>query len=228
MLSLLQASFKRIDRKLRNSFGMDISTPSGRFASHIHASVFDHAFLRLMWANLSEIAPGVWRSNQPGPARIRRYADMGVKTIINLRGATPWSFYLFERDACERLGIQLIDAQIYAYRASRKEELVNLVDALKSVQTPFLMHCKSGSDRAGMASMLWLMIVNGDSLDKARRQLSLKHLHLKSSSAGIVDHFFDLWAARNAQSPISIDDWIRTEYDPASLTDSFAELRKRK
>ena len=46
----------------------------------------DHGFLRIWWHNLHEVAPGVWRSNQPGPSRVRAAAGMGIRTIINLRG----------------------------------------------------------------------------------------------------------------------------------------------
>jgi len=228
MLSQLQSSFKRVERGLRNAFGKDISTPRKRFFAHIHMMIFDHSFFRVPWWNLEEIAPGVWRSNQPDPRRVRRYGEMGIKTIVNLRGATPWSFYLFEEKACKDHGITLINAQIYAKQAARRHELIHLVDVLTTVEAPFVMHCKSGSDRAGMASILWLMMVKGDSLESARRHLDFwPHLHVRASKAGIVDHFFDVWEARNARSPISIEEWIRTEYDTAEMTASFKASREK-
>ena len=46
----------------------------------------DHGFLRIWWHNLHEVAPGMWRCNQPGPSRVRAAAGMGIRTIINLRG----------------------------------------------------------------------------------------------------------------------------------------------
>lgn len=228
MLSIFKTTFKRVERKLRSMFGKDISTPVERFKSHIHMNIFDHSFLRVLWWNLEQIAPGVWRSNQPGPRRVGRYGRMGIKTIVNLRGATPWSFYLFEKEACARHGITLINAQIYAHQAARRHELIHLVDQLEQVRAPFLMHCKSGSDRAGMASILWLMIVEGKPLDEVRSHLGLRYLHVKNSSAGIVDHFFEMWEARNARDPIPIAEWIRTEYDTDALTASFAAARAKR
>ncbi|MGB2462945.1 MAG: protein tyrosine phosphatase, partial [Candidatus Puniceispirillaceae bacterium] len=44
----------------------------------------DHGFLRLYWHNEHEIAPDMWRCNQPSPSRIRKAADRGIRTIINL------------------------------------------------------------------------------------------------------------------------------------------------
>ena len=40
----------------------------------------DHGFLRVAWHNQHQIADGVWRSNQPGPSRIAKLADQGIKT----------------------------------------------------------------------------------------------------------------------------------------------------
>jgi hypothetical protein len=33
----------------------------------------------------------------------------------------------------------------------------------------------------------------------------------------------DVYEARNAQEPIAIEEWIRTEYDRDALTESFAQ-----
>ena len=50
--------------------------------------IFDHGLLRKAWRNAAEIDAGVWRSNQPDPAAIRRLAAQGFRAILNLRGAT--------------------------------------------------------------------------------------------------------------------------------------------
>jgi len=84
------------------------------------------------------------------------------------------------------------------------------------------VHCKSGADRTGLAAALYLMVVEDQPFDLARKQLSFRFLHIRRSSTGILDHFFDAYEARNAASPITIEDWIKTEYDPEALTKSFA------
>ena len=60
----------------------------------------DHGFLRVWWHNLHEIAPGMWRSNQPGPGRVLAAAQMGVRTIINLRGPRDDGGWQLEAEAC--------------------------------------------------------------------------------------------------------------------------------
>ena len=61
----------------------------------------DHGFLRVWWHNLHEIRPGVWRSNQPSPARVHAAADRGIKTIINLRGPRSDGGWRLEKEACD-------------------------------------------------------------------------------------------------------------------------------
>jgi len=57
----------------------------------------------------------MYRANQPSPEHIARYAkELGLKTIINLRGQSPKGYYLLEKEACERHGIQLVDFQVFS------------------------------------------------------------------------------------------------------------------
>jgi hypothetical protein len=75
------------ERHLRDSFGDDIETPKGRFWAYVHFHLMDHAFFRVLWANMRELAPDVYRSNQPSPRRIAKWKAKGIQTVVNLRGA---------------------------------------------------------------------------------------------------------------------------------------------
>lgn len=221
---MLRALFTRIhqaENKISRSFGTDISTPRSRRAAKWHFYLFDHGFLRGLWTNQYEIAPGVWRSNQPSPARLRKLADMGIKTILNLRGQDKFSFYLFEREACESLGITLIDRKIYARNLIGPKAYLELFDIFDRLEKPFLLHCKSGADRAGLVSALWLLDQEGASVDEARAMLSLKYAHLKRTKTGLMDHIIDCYAADTAQTPMPIRQWFAEVYDHRALIASF-------
>ncbi|NCW54634.1 MAG: hypothetical protein EBV97_12720 [Rhodobacteraceae bacterium] len=73
---------KMLDSKLRRAFGKDLETPSGRFWARIHYHLFDHAFLRVFWTNHKEIAPGVFRSNQPTFTHITNTKNEYVKNLV--------------------------------------------------------------------------------------------------------------------------------------------------
>lgn len=217
----LGSKLSEFERRLRTSFGTDLSTPAGRRAAWWNFQLFDHAFLRVFWTNFDEVAPGVYRSNQPSPKRLEKMKAMGIREVLTLRGNGRASHYILEEEACARLGLGFKYAAIPARFAPRVEALTSLIETLRGMEKPFLLHCKSGADRAGMASALYLAIIEGRPIAEARKQLSIRYLHLSTTATGIIDHFFDHFEARLAQGEIGLEEWIRTEYDPQVLLASW-------
>ena len=216
------SSLRKKERAFRTSFGHDITDPNERRKSQLHFDWLDHGILRKHWHNFAKVAPGVYRANHPDHRRFKAYAAQGIKTILNLRGAASQPHYLFEVESCAALGLTLVDIKFSARQAPSKKASRKLLTSFETIEKPFLIHCKSGADRTGLAAALYLMVVEGQPLDEARKQLSFRFLHIRRSSTGILDHFFDTYEARNAASPIAIADWIATEYDPELLTRTFA------
>ena len=227
MIARLGQRLKSWEVALRTSWGDDISTPALRRQALWHFHLFDHAWLRLLWTNFAPVAPGVFRSNQPDPARLARLKERGIRTIVNLRGTPRQSHYLFESEASAALGLTLVNHQLHARRAAPRAELLALIETLRSAERPLLLHCKSGADRAGLASAIHLLAIEGRSLAEARRQLSPAYMHFRWSQTGICDQLLDSYEARLTRGPIGFEDWIATEYDPAVLEADFAARRAR-
>lgn len=212
--------------RMAAKYGSSITTREARRAAWWHFQLMDHAFLRALWTNLDEIAPSVWRANQPSPRRLAAYQRrLGLASVVNLRGASQQGFYLFEAEICHKLGLTLHDVHFSARRAPKKAALLAVFDLFEKLQKPVLIHCKSGADRTGLISALYLLDVEHRPLAEAKRQLSFRYLHLKSTETGIMDHFLTLYEAE-AQGR-SIRDWVANDYDPARLKASFAALRTK-
>lgn len=227
MFKALKSRLDRFESDLRKSFGDDISTPAGRRAAFWHSQLMDHAFLRAWWTNIGQVAPGVWRANQPSPKRLRRYhEDLGIKTVISLRGRKRMSHLLFEEETCQQLGIPLHVLGLGARALVRRDVLLHLLDLFETVERPFLMHCKSGADRAGLASALYLMHMENAPVDQAARQLTLRHLHLKNDRTGVLDFMLKAYAQDTADSPMPIREWIETRYDHKALNEAYRASRK--
>lgn len=225
LLETLRKRIKSAERGLRESFGDDIS-PEKRWQAWAHFHLFDHAFLRHYWTNFYKVADGVYRSNHPGPWRLKKYHEKGIVGLLNLRGADRFSPWLFEQEAAESYGMTLRVAKIYARRPATREEMLILIEALKTMPKPFVMHCKSGADRAGFAAAIYQVIVENVPIAKAKEQLHWRYFHLKSSKTGVVDHILDLFEARQAETGIDMETWFKTEYDPEAATQSFADSRQ--
>lgn len=228
MFSRLLKYLETRERAWRHSFGHDLSTPAKRRQAMIHFNWIDHGILRKFWTNFYEVAPGVYRSNQPSPERLKRYKAKGIKSVINLRGTSPFNHYLLEQESCETLGLTLASLHFSATNLPQRETLLALEEHFKTLEHPIVMHCKSGSDRAGFASALYLMMIKGASVEEASRQLALKYLHVKNSKAGILDYFLESYRKSDKASPITISDWIRTEYDRDAMISAYKAYRKGK
>ncbi|KPP86137.1 MAG: Tyrosine phosphatase family [Rhodobacteraceae bacterium HLUCCO07] len=216
------AKFHTWRRNLRDDLKVSsLATPEDRRKARQYMLWFDHEIVRIPWANFGQVAPGVYRSNQPTRARLENYAARGIKTILFLRAASPIPPYLFARENCEALGLTLVERSLSARSAPKRERVMDLIATFPTLEKPFLMHCKSGADRASLASVIWLLSQEGASVAQARKMLSPRFIHFKWTRTGILDYFLDTYEARNARTPIRFADWVATEYDPAALQAGF-------
>ncbi len=223
MIRRINQRLKRLQTSLSDTYGTDISTPEARRAAWWHFQLMDHAFLRVWWTNFAEVAPGVFRQNQPSPARLALLRAQGIRSILNLRGRSTQGFYLFERESAARLGLQMADLQMSAKTLPARETLLALRELFETLPKPMLLHCKSGSDRTGLAAALYLMMIHDVPVAKAAKELSFRFLHRKKGPTGVLDHFLRVYAKAEADSGISLMDWIETVYDPAIVTASFKD-----
>ncbi|QIE45371.1 dual specificity protein phosphatase family protein [Pseudohalocynthiibacter aestuariivivens] len=216
--------FKRItewERNLRQSYNTDLSTPENRRRAEIYNLWFDHAVLRIFWTNFYPVAPGVYRSNQPTHRRFEKLKAMGIRSILNLRGSAGAAHYLVEEESCAKLGLNLVNVTLHARFAAPRHDIQAVIAAFRSIEKPFVMHCKSGADRAGFASAIYLLVIEGRPVSEVRKMLSFKYLHIKSSRTGVLDYILDLYEARNARAPISFEDWVETEYENETVQAEF-------
>ena len=221
MIGSLLTKLDNFERSVRTSFGRDISSRSGRFWAHVHFHLMDHAFLRVFWNNFHQVGNEVYRANQPSPSHLKSYKDKGIKAVLNLRGFTQQSYALFEEDSCKNLGLDLISVPLSGSSAPQPEKLLEIIDIMEKIPKPFVLHCKSGADRAGLVSAMYLIVQKKLSVTEAKKQLSFKYLHLDFTKTGILDYIFDVFSERLKIEKIDFLDWIKKEYNSDILNSSF-------
>lgn len=199
----------------------DLSTPEGRRRAERDFMWGDHAFLRIKFQNKHQISERMWRSNQPSPAHLEGWAALGIRTVVNLRGDTPTSFTALEKEACARLGLDLVFLPTESRGAPKVDRLKKARAAFETMAYPALMHCKSGADRAGFMAVFYLHVMEGRPLEEAFRQLDPKYLHMKQGKTGILDAFWVLWGEAMARGVTDFWTWLETEYDEAALKRNF-------
>nr|WP_321510116.1 sulfur transferase domain-containing protein [uncultured Hyphomonas sp.] len=213
-------------RKKRKHIAADLSTREGRARARREMVWQDHGFLRAIYQNLHQISPDMYRSNQPSPAKVMKYArELGLRTILNLRGESTKGYYLLEKEACEQAGIALIDFQVFSRDTPTREAIFAARDLFETIEYPALMHCKSGADRAGLMSVLYMLLKEKVPFHQATEQLSLKYLHIKHGKTGMLDAFFQAYADFNAGLPEDewkpFLDWVAEDYDRMQVKEDF-------
>jgi protein tyrosine/serine phosphatase len=206
---------------MNSIFDGDLTTPRGRFVAWIDSLFIDHAVFRLVWDNLSAVVPGkIYRCNHPTPGRLRRITrSLGLRTLINLRGKTQSGSDALSREAARELGLDFHDMALESRGAPQRERILRLHAIYTSIQTPAVMHCKSGADRAGLASGL-IVLFEGGTAAQALQQLSWRFGHIRQARTGILDAFF-LRYQREAEGRKPFLDWVREDYDEAALRRDF-------
>lgn len=180
----------------------------------------DHGFLRAAFQNFHWISPEMARANQPSPRHVRRYAEMGFRTIVNLRGENDSGHYLLEKEACEAAGVAMVAYPVKSRDMPQPEQIIAAKALFDAIAYPALMHCKSGADRAGLMGVLYLHLRRGAPVSAAMEQLSLKYLHVRQGKTGIIDFFFETYLAETGERKPLLD-WVREDYDPEALKARF-------
>jgi protein tyrosine/serine phosphatase len=200
----------------------DLITPAGRRNAWIDSLFVDHAFLRILWTNFHAVKAGVlYRSNHPTPANLAKFkAKVGLHSLINLRGRTWSGSDALSREAAERLGLDFYDMALESRGAPHKDRILRLAEIYRTMRAPAVVHCKSGADRAGLASALFVAMEGGTAAE-ALKHLSLRYGHIKQAKTGILDAFFHTYQRDGEAKGKKFLDWVREDYSEADLRAHF-------
>ena len=203
------------------AFHGDMTTRSGRLGAWRDSLLVDHAVFRTVWTNLAEVLPGrLYRSNHPTPGHLAAAAKrLHLRTLINLRGPRFCGSDALSRDTAARLKLHHVDMAFESRGAPHRDRILRFAGLWRELEFPALMHCKSGADRAGLASGLAIMFEGGAST-QALAQLSWRFGHWRQSRTGVLDAFF-LRYRDEAEGRLDFLDWVEHEYDEVRLKRDF-------
>jgi protein tyrosine/serine phosphatase len=200
----------------------DLTTPAGRRRARSSYFWKDHAFLRVAFSNAHWIGPDLVRTNQPSPRQLAAWKRRGVKTVINLRGRRDEAYYWLEREACDRLGLTLIDAPLDSRDAPSPDRIHRARELFRTIEYPALIHCKSGADRAGLMAVLYRHFHLGEPISVALQELDKRFLHHREGLTGVLDFFLEKYVAEVEPQGVGFLEWIDgPDYDPKAIRAEF-------
>lgn len=130
--------------------------------------------------NFHEVKAGeLYRSAQPTPEKLQTYIKQyHLKSVLNLRGPQSGAqWYRDEQRVTASNGVQLINFGMSAGRDLTRQEALQLVEIMRNAPKPLLIHCKTGADRTGLATLIYAYKIAGIDEEKAEEQLAPRFGH---------------------------------------------------
>jgi protein tyrosine phosphatase (PTP) superfamily phosphohydrolase (DUF442 family) len=175
------------------------------------------------YGNFGVVEPGrVYRSAQPDGTLRGLIARYRLASVLNLRGgAQDDAWYADEVRATRDLGVDFYDFPMSATRRPARRELLILLELFDRCSYPLLIHCKSGSDRTGLATALYLMSRKGETPAQALGAFSLQYGHVplfgpEHLHEPIEQYARWLEASGQAHSPARLRSWVENVYEPSA------------
>lgn len=199
---------------LLGAVGYQMGTESTYFTSYAANAIFRN--------NFHAVVPGrLYRSAQmPRDELIDTIRKHGIKTVIDLRlnDDAPDETGFTEAAAARQAGAAYRHIPLSSSRMDQRGSLLALMATYREAKGPILVHCSSGTHRAGVASAIWLLEQAGKSPAEAAGQLTLKYgffqpeRDLKAYFQGrpTLDRAIRDYAAVRRERGISFWEWVNS------------------
>ena len=174
----------------------------------------------------------VFRSAQPQANWDRLIESDHLASVLNLRGGSASDpFYAAEVQVLNDRGVSFYDLSMSATRRPGRRELLALLDLFERCEYPLLIHCKSGADRTGLASVLYLMSQRNLAPDQALQAFSIAYGHVPLGGPERLHEPLDEyrnWLARKglAHTPALFRGWVTSEYQSDDPPGEFTPIAK--
>ena len=124
--------------------------------------------------NIHTVIPNqVYRSAQLTPEKLAKVIEQGqLKTIINLRGSTHHEWYRHESALAKSKNVEILSLKLPPKGLPTVADLKTLVHMIETAPKPFIIHCRKGADRTGLASAIALILFEDAPLPQSNGQIA--------------------------------------------------------
>ena len=123
-----------------------------------------------------QVGEKLFRGGQPRDGGISKLHDLGINTVINLRGTSDRT--RAEEKEVRALGLNYFNVPLPNWarpQHTRVERILELIDAPENGRV--FIHCKEGIDRTGMIVAIYRMKHDGWSADQALAEAKRSGMH---------------------------------------------------
>ncbi len=147
--------------------------------------------------NFQEVENSVYRGAQPDRAGFRALAQLGVHTIIDLRGSGDRSDR--ESQIVSGLGMKYVSFPLDGYKAPTADQVAKLLAIMEDASSgPVFIHCRRGADRTG--TILAAYRIQHDHWENQKALDEAKTMKMASSEHAMRDFILSFKPAEPAVS----------------------------
>jgi len=118
--------------------------------------------------NFGQMDDRFFRGAQPEPGDYQALADLGIKTIIDLRN-DPTDY---EKKAAEAVGMKYVNIQMSGWKSPKDLQIQEFLTLINDPATgSFFVHCKAGIHRTGVAGAVYRFTKYGWGFDQAYQEM---------------------------------------------------------
>src|SRR6185503_2980726 len=144
--------------------------------------------------NFHQVNAQLYRGAQPKAGGIERLAEMGIKTIINLRSGDERS--RLEEQEARAAGLNYVNVPFQRLGGPTEEQIAQVLSLINAAENqPVFVHCKHGADRTGVAIAIYRIDHDGWSSERAKAEAD--RYGLKPWQMGMKDFIGDYYRRRS-------------------------------
>jgi protein tyrosine/serine phosphatase len=143
--------------------------------------------------NFHQVNSQLYRGAQPHDGGIRKLAELGIKTIINLRGEDENTHA--EQVEAEALGLRYFSVSMPGLSRPSSEEVERVLSLINAGENqPIFVHCRKGKDRTGLIVAIYRIAHDGWTSEQAKQEA--KRYGMSWVQRGMKDFISDYYRDR--------------------------------
>lgn len=145
--------------------------------------------------NFHKVSDRLYRGGQPKAGGVKKLAEIGIKTIINLRGTDEIT--RAEEAEAKAAGLSYFNISMPGLSRPTDEQVARVMAIIDTEENkPVFIHCKRGSDRTGTIVALYRISHDDWTADKAMSEA--KRHGMSWMEFGMKDYVSDYYRDRSA------------------------------
>jgi len=152
--------------------------------------------------NFHKVSERLYRGGQPKARGVKKLGELGIKTIVNLRGADDVT--RAEEAEAREAGLTYFNISMPGLSRPTHAQVARVMEILSDEQNwPVFIHCKRGSDRTG--TIVALYRISNEEWTANQAMTEAKHHGMSWLEFGMKDYVSDYYRDRSAGKQKSLE-----------------------